>query len=65
MEQEFNIQPYGIKMMCDKCDGEMKPLGNIILTCDPPRYPHTCDKCGYQSSYTEKYPTVRWRLGEG
>lgn len=60
MEQEFDLQPYGVKMLCD-CGGEMKPSGNIMLTCEPPKFPHTCDKCGRQESYTERYPTIRWR----
>lgn len=63
MEQEFTLQPYGVKMLCD-CGGEMKPHGNTILTCDPIRFPHVCDTCGRQDSYIEKYPTVRWRGGE-
>jgi hypothetical protein len=62
MEQELPAELVIVKMICDKCgDGEMKPDGNIALLSDPPKYPHRCDKCSSTDSYTQRYPTVRYK----
>lgn len=59
-EQIFPIEVVGVDYICDNCgQGNMEPYGNVILTCDPPRIPHKCSNCGYDQSFTERYPAVR------
>lgn len=46
-----------VHMKCNKCgNGLMLKDGNIILTTDPPKYPHKCNNCGYQENYFVTYP---------
>ena len=43
-------------MVCNTCGkGNMRPTG-IVLTSMPPKYPHVCDKCGYQEAYNNQFP---------
>lgn len=42
---------------CDKCEiGIMERNGNIILTSEPPLYPHKCNNCGHEEAYAVIYP---------
>ena len=45
-----------VHMKCNKCgNGLMLRNGNIILTTDPPKFPHKCNNCGYTDSYYNQY----------
>ena len=33
--------------------------GHIILTTDPPQYPHKCNNCGCKKNYYIRYPYQR------
>lgn len=57
---QFKVKPVGIRQLCDECLGEMKyEDGNMFLS-NPPKFKHTCEKCGHVELFDAKYPTVRW-----
>jgi hypothetical protein len=69
-EQEFKIEPYGVRMVCGSpilpgaisCDGELQAVnGGIRFNTDITEFRHVCSACGTETWLTEKYPTVRWR----
>lgn len=63
-EQTYPVRTVGVKYLCD-CGGEMVyEDGNIMLMVHPPRFTHTCDKCGNTEHLLQKYPTVRWETVE-
>lgn len=45
------------KLYCDKCDVEMVRT-QIVLTSNPPKFPHICPKCGNQKATLEVYPVT-------
>lgn len=52
-------QAVVVDYQCDDCgEGKMIPTGVVLLSL-PPQYPHTCNKCGKQKSFRERYPTTR------
>ena len=56
-ERKIKVDTYLIKCMCDEdgCDGEVLPTG-IVLTSQPPIYPHKCNKCDKDYSFGTRYP---------
>ena len=61
-EQQFPIQIVGVDYICDVCgQGKMEQNGNIILTTNSPQIPHKCPNCGYERTFFERYPTVRYQ----
>ena len=47
MEVVAEVKTLSVYMKCDKCNnGLMLENGHIILTTDPPKYPHKCNNCG-------------------
>lgn len=56
-EMVAEVKTLSVHMKCDKCqNGLMEPDGNIILTTEPPLYPHKCNNCGCTESYTFRSP---------
>ena len=46
------VKTLSVHMKCDKCqNGLMESDGNIVLTSEPPLYPHKCNNCGYMENY--------------
>ena len=57
MEVVAEVKTLSVYMKCDKCNnGLMLENGHIILTTDPPKYPHKCNNCGYEDNYFVRYP---------
>ena len=57
MEVVAEVKTLMVHMKCDKCgNGLMLKDGNIILTTEPPQYPHKCNNCGHQENYFFPYP---------
>ena len=55
-EVRIPVDTYMARYMCDECDGgEMKGDG-IVLTSNPPQYPHTCTDCGARKIFMSSYP---------
>lgn len=61
-EVKKKVQPYLVEMVCPVCkEGKMEPLGDIVLTTDPPKFPHKCNKCGNGDYYMERYPKISYK----
>ena len=54
-EIKTEIKTFRIKLACDECDGDMIYNG-IVLTSNPPLFPHVCNKCGVKINSRKKYP---------
>ena len=57
------VKVYMDRLYCDKCGEEMEFTG-MVLTSYPPRYPHSCPKCGHRETLKDKYPKVRYEQYE-
>lgn len=59
MEHKIEVKTFKVILKCDKCkDGIMKYNG-IVLTSNPPLFPHVCNKCGYKQNIRgKKYPHI-------
>lgn len=55
------VREVKVKQVDEKCpvcqNGWMRPTG-IVLTSNPPQFPHKCQKCGYEQIYSVRYPYV-------
>lgn len=60
MEVMSEVKVFQVKMKCDKCKEGYMVCGNTVLSSYPPLYSHTCDKCGYVSSYRRTYPYMKY-----
>lgn len=57
MEVKCEAKLYMVIQKCDKCGvGKMERDGNMVLTSNPPLYPHKCDNCGHKEVYPVTYP---------
>jgi len=58
MPEVRNVQSQQVDEKCPSCgQGWMRPTG-IVLTSNPPQYPHKCNACGYEATYGTRYPYV-------
>ncbi len=59
IEQKFNSfverfsADYAQDNFCPKCGIKLVPLGNTILTSNPPQFPYYCPECDYRTSFFE------------
>lgn len=57
--------PYLVEYVCDTCQqGKMVPDGNIAYLTSPAQYPYKCQNCGAKSTFTERYPVVKYQYVE-
>jgi len=64
-ERRFEVTPVGVDYICDTCEkGLMNPTG-VMLTSDPPKWPHRCSNCGHEVILDEKFPTIRFERNRG
>lgn len=60
-EKEFEVKTVGIDYVCDVCGvGTMSHTG-IVLSSNPPQYPHKCWNCGHEQTYYSRYPRTETR----
>jgi hypothetical protein len=64
-ETRTEVRPVEIDYVCDACGvGHMRSTG-ISLMSSPPQYPHKCDKCGAEQTFTNaRYPRVMYEKRE-
>lgn len=57
MAQEIKkVEVVQIDEKCPQCkEGYMRPTG-IVLVDEYNKFPHRCNKCGYETSYDVKFP---------
>ena len=56
MQQKFKTETFIVKEKCE-CGGEYV-FDGIVLTSYPPKYPHTCNKCGKKVHLDTQYPST-------
>ncbi|MGG3451170.1 hypothetical protein [Domibacillus aminovorans] len=62
MEQTFEVQPCGVKYICDTCgEGELLPNGKNDWSAEQKPFEHECTECGQKKMFSEKYPLVRYK----
>ena len=56
-ETKTEVKTYIVEYACDECnDGKLRPTGPM-LAFNPPQYPHKCNLCGAEKTFTNKrYP---------
>lgn len=58
MPEVRQTQVNQVDEKCPVCgNGWMRPTG-IVLTTEPPQFPHKCSACGYDQTYSVKYPYI-------
>ncbi|MFW6311365.1 MAG: hypothetical protein ACOC1K_03930 [Nanoarchaeota archaeon] len=58
MPEVRNVQSQQVDERCPVCkEGWMRPTG-VVLTTQPPQYPHKCNKCNYEQTYQVRYPYI-------
>ena len=58
MPEVRQVQTHQVDERCPVCgNGWMRPTG-IVLTSNPPQYPHKCTVCDYQQTYSARYPYI-------
>ena len=59
--KKTQVITYSNSYICDVCnEGEMLPTG-FVLTSNPPKYPHRCNKCGTTMDVSGiKYPYISY-----
>lgn len=62
MEKKYNAETYIVKEMCE-CGGEFV-FDGIVLTSYPPKFPHTCNKCGKTVHLDRQYPSAQTEIGD-
>ncbi len=62
MQQKFKTETFIVKEKCE-CGGEYV-FDGIVLTSYPPKYPHTCNKCGKKVHLDTQYPTTTTEIKE-
>ena len=55
-EVKTEVKTFRVKLKCD-CGGDMIYNG-MVLTSNPPLYPHICDKCEARVNRRNKYPMI-------
>jgi hypothetical protein len=45
-----------VDMACDHCSVGRMRFSGVVLTTNPPQYPHTCTSCGTTATYGNTYP---------
>ena len=60
-EKAKRMQAFTIDYQCDECGkGWMRATG-VMLTVDPPLYPHRCTDCGHEQNMDICYPHIEHR----
>lgn len=59
---EKEVKTFVIKFNCKMCGSEMKFSG-MMLTSNPPWFPHSCSnrECGWSATIRSKYPRTVMR----
>lgn len=58
MSEVRRIETSQVDERCPVCSqGWMRPTG-IVITNTPPQFPHKCTNCGYEQTYSVRYPYI-------
>lgn len=62
-EEMHRVETFAVHYKCDVegCDGEVtRGQDSMMLACNPPLYPHSCNKCKKSYRFKLTYPTIRY-----
>lgn len=62
-ELKTYMVPVQIDKACVCGVGRMRPSDRVLPT-SPPQFPHTCDKCDRESTYSKIYPYITYEPDE-
>lgn len=64
-EHTVPVETVLVNYRCDTqdCEGTViqDPNQKIAFMTDPIQFPHICDACGRQYTFTDKYPKIAYR----
>ena len=60
MEKKYNAETYIVKEVCE-CGGEFV-FNGMALTSYPPKFSHTCNKCGKTVHLDRQYPSTQTEI---
>jgi hypothetical protein len=58
---ERKVHPVSVDYICDVCGKGYMRYSGVMLTVNPPLYPHKCDKCGQGMNLSEVYPHITYK----
>lgn len=61
-ENRNKVAVYNIEYICDKCGVGNMIFKNIVLTSNPPKYPHKCIHCGNEQILLKQYPALEYEF---
>lgn len=60
MEEREEVKPVIVRYKCSKCNEGYMQRTDTVLTSNPPQFPHTCSKCGYNEIFLIMYPHLEY-----
>ena len=61
--RESEVKTLWVEKICD-CGAMMSHTGRVLPT-HPPKYPHSCTKCGKVENLTHLYPRIEYEKKDG
>ncbi len=60
MEIRKELKTFQVDYKCPKCENGYLRSNGIVLTSDPPQYPHICnnEKCDHSETFKKIYPYI-------
>lgn len=67
MEIRTELVPVRVDLQCNICQaGTMQQCDGVMLMSNPPKHPHKCSKCGYETHVSgAPYPRIEYRDKKG
>lgn len=62
METTFPVDVVKVCYECDYCKSGWMIFDGMVLTSNPPQYPHTCEKCDHKKIFMKHYPYTDFRV---
>ena len=60
MEIKIEVKTFKVILECDECKDGIMIYNGIVLTSNPPQFPHICNKCGEKKNIRgKKYPYIK------
>ncbi len=56
-EELIPVNTFVAQYKCPNCSVFMKFSG-VVLTSNPPQYPHVCPDCGHKETLRKSYPAI-------
>ena len=60
MEQKVECTLFIVEYLCPNCKIGKLTHSGMVLTSNPPQYPHNCSNCNYTETFTKIYPSISY-----